>query len=122
MKALISSALAAASLFTASFSAVFAVPAAAHVGSCDEKTGVEKARCERHQKMFDKCGVLKGEEHFKCDREFLLANPLDCTKQTGEEKAKCEKEVAAFKTCEAQQGREFMRCVRKEAGSSPMGH
>lgn len=97
-------------------------PAGAHVGSCDEKTGVEKARCERHQKMFDKCGVLKGEEHFICDREFLRANPLDCGKQTGAEKAKCEKEVAAFKTCETQQGREFMRCVRKEAGSSPMGH
>lgn len=96
--------------------------AAAHVGSCDEKTGVEKARCERHQKMFDKCGVLKGEEHFVCDRAFLLANPLDCRKQSGDEKAKCEKEVAAFKTCEPQAGREFMRCVRKEAGSSPMGH
>ncbi|MBL8517935.1 MAG: hypothetical protein JNM76_13315 [Betaproteobacteria bacterium] len=96
--------------------------AAAHVGSCDEKSGVEKARCERHQKMFDKCGVLKSEEHFVCDRAFLLANPLDCGKQTGEEKAKCEKEIAAFKICEPQAGREFMRCVRKEAGSSPMGH
>lgn len=94
----------------------------AHVGSCDEKTGVEKARCERHLKMFDKCGVLKGEEHFKCDRDFLLAHPLDCTKLTGAEKGKCEKELAAFKTCGAEQGREFMRCVRKEAGESPMGH
>lgn len=96
--------------------------ATAHVGGCDEKTGVEKARCERHLKMFDKCGVLKGEEHFKCDREFLLANPLDCGKQGGEEKAKCEKEVASFKSCEAKPGVEFMRCVRKETGASPMVH
>lgn len=94
----------------------------AHVGGCDEKVGIEKARCERHQKMFDKCGVLKGEEHFVCDRQFLLANPLDCSKQSGEEKNKCDKEIAAFKTCEANPGLAFMRCVRKEAGSSPMGH
>ena len=108
--------------FALLFFSLQATLSTAHVGGCDEKIGVEKARCERHQKMFDKCGVLKGEEHFKCDREFLLANPLDCSKQAGDEKGKCEKEVAAFKTCESNPGMAFMRCVRKEAGSSPMGH
>lgn len=94
----------------------------AHVGGCGDKDGVEKLRCERHLKMFDKCGVLKGEEHFQCDRDFLVKNPLDCSSLKGEEKGKCEKELAAFKTCESNQGRDFMRCVHKNAGASPMGH
>lgn len=94
----------------------------AHVGGCGDKDGVEKLRCERHLKIFDKCGVLKGDEHFQCDRDFLVKNPLDCSSLKGDEKAKCEKEVAAFKTCETNQGREFMRCVQKNSGASPMGH
>jgi len=100
----------------------FALPATAHVGSCDEKEGVEKARCERHQKMFDKCGILKGDEHHRCDSDFLRVNLLDCGKFKDAEKAKCDKELTAFKTCDAQHGMEYKRCLRKEAGSSPMGH
>lgn len=95
---------------------------AAHGGDCGAKQGVEKARCERHTTMYEKCGPLKGDAHHACDREYLIANPLDCGKLAGEEAGKCAKEVAAFKTCEANQGREFMRCVTKTTKESPMGH
>ena len=93
-----------------------------HTFDCAKRSGVEKARCERHESMFAKCGSLKGDEHHACDREYLLANPLKCDGQPGEEAARCAKEVAAFKTCQPQPGREFMRCVRQSTGESPMGH
>ncbi|MBK8323236.1 MAG: hypothetical protein IPL06_10990 [Betaproteobacteria bacterium] len=103
--------------------AALAAPAfGQHAFDCAKRAGVEKARCERHESMFAKCGPLKGDEHHACDRDYLLANPLKCDRQSGEEAAKCEKEVAAFKTCRPQPGREFMRCVRQSTGESPMGH
>ena len=94
----------------------------AHVGDCGKKDGVEKLRCERHSKMAEKCGPLKGEAHFVCDREFLLANPLICKPLEGKQAEACEAELKAFKTCEAKPGREFMKCVKETAGQSPMGH
>ena len=120
-------------LATALFSSLFIVFAAFaqdmpktktenHVGSCAKATGVNKARCERHETMAAKCGAVKGDAHFACDREYLIANPLDCTKLAGVESAQCKAEVAAFKTCELDQGREFMKCVRGKTGESPMGH
>jgi hypothetical protein len=94
----------------------------AHVSNCEKREGVEKLRCERHEKMFAKCGPLKGAEHHACDREFLLANPLVCKPLAGKAAEVCEAEVKAFKTCEPKQGREFAMCVRDAVGSSPMGH
>jgi hypothetical protein len=94
----------------------------AHVGACSDREGVEKARCERHTKMADKCGPLKGDAHFACDREFLIANPLDCTKLADMAKTSCEAETKALKTCEPRQGREFLKCVKTTTGESPMGH
>ncbi|MBL8522515.1 MAG: hypothetical protein JNN20_02380 [Betaproteobacteria bacterium] len=93
-----------------------------HVGDCSKKTGVEALRCERHMKMAEKCGPLKGDAHFQCDREFLLANPLNCGPLKGEAESACKAEVASFKNCEPKPGREFMVCVKKETGQSPMGH
>jgi hypothetical protein len=100
---------------------IVCTPAAAHEFKCAEKIGIDRARCERHEKMFAKCGPLKGEAHFVCDREFLLANPLQCTALAGDDVKRCEAEVAAFKVCEPKSGREFMRCVRDEIKASPMG-
>lgn len=94
----------------------------AHVTNCEKREGVEKLRCERHEKMYAKCGPLKGAEHHACDREFLLANPLVCKPLSGKAAEVCEAEVKAFKTCEPKQGREFAMCVRDAVGSSPMGH
>lgn len=99
-----------------------ALPAAAHVGDCAPLDGVRKARCERHEKMYGKCGPLKGDAHFACDREYLIANPLRCDAFSGNDAIACGKEVAAFKACEPNAGVEFMRCVRRTAGESPMGH
>jgi hypothetical protein len=94
----------------------------AHVSGCDKKEGIEKSRCERHVKMAEKCGPLKGDAHFACDREFLIANPLDCTKLADKAADSCVAETKAFKTCEANQGREFMKCVATSTKESPMGH
>ena len=99
-----------------------ALPAAAHFAECTTMDGVRKARCERHMDMYKKCGPLQGDAHFACDREFLIANPLQCDKFSGDEAGKCTKEVAAFKTCEANAGMDFMKCVRNTTGESPMGH
>lgn len=93
-----------------------------HVGDCGKKSGVDALRCERHIKMAEKCGPLKGDAHFQCDREFLLANPLNCGSLKGDDGKACVAEVASFKTCERQAGRDFMICVKKETGQSPMGH
>jgi hypothetical protein len=84
--------------------------AQSHVGDCTKKDAVEK------------CGPLKGEAHFVCDREFLLANPLSCKPFTGKAGAECEAELKAFQTCEPKQSREFMKCVKETTGISPMGH
>jgi hypothetical protein len=93
-----------------------------HVSGCEKKDGIEKLRCERHLKMAEKCGPLKGDAHFSCDREFLIANPLDCVKLADKAADSCVAEAKAFKTCEAKQGREFMKCVVTTTSESPMGH
>jgi hypothetical protein len=100
----------------------FEAGAQAHTVECGQRSGIDRARCERHQKMAAQCGPLKGEAHFACDREFLLANPLVCPALAGADVQRCEAEGAAFKTCEPKPGGEFMRCVRDEIKASPMGH
>lgn len=97
------------------------IPTQAHGIDCSGRSGIDLARCERHQKMAARCGPIKGEAHFVCDREFLLAHPLECKVLAGDDGKRCQAEVAAFKTCEPQAGREFMRCVRDEVKASPMG-
>ncbi len=71
--------------------------------------------------MAAQCGPIKGEAHFVCDREFLLANPLQCSGLDGDDAKRCAAEAAAFKVCEPQQGREFMRCASERMKASPMG-
>lgn len=95
--------------------------AQSHRFDCAQRTGIDRARCERHERMYAKCGPIKGEAHFACDREFLLAHPLQCTALAGDDAKQCQAEVAAFKTCEPKAGREFMRCVREQIKASPMG-
>lgn len=94
--------------------------AAAHTQDCTPMKGIQKARCERHDKMFAKCGQVKGEAHYVCDREFLLANPLACDALSGEDRDRCAAEGKAFKACEAKAGREFITCVRDSLKASPM--
>jgi hypothetical protein len=98
-----------------------ATPAWAHTVDCSGRTGLELARCERHQKMAAKCGPLQGEAHAACDRDFLIANPLDCSGRQGDELKRCAAETAAFKTCAPKQGHSFMACVAETAKASPMG-
>src|SRR5262245_60746664 len=83
-----------------------AAPVAAHTIDCAGRSGIDLARCMRHQKMAAKCGPIKGEAHFVCDREFLLANPLECQTMTGDDAKRCSGEQEAFKTCEPRQGRD----------------
>jgi hypothetical protein len=99
-----------------------AAPTIAHTSDCAKKDGMEKLRCERHVEMAKKCGPLKGEAHFICDREFLLANPISCKPLTVKALVACEAEQKAFKTCEPKMSRDFMKCVKDTAGESPMGH
>jgi hypothetical protein len=96
-------------------------PAHAHTIDCSGRSGIELARCERHQKMATQCGPIKGDAHFACDREFLLANPLQCGALGDDDTKRCAAESAAFKACEPQPGREFMRCVGDRMKASPMG-
>lgn len=97
----------------------------AHVADCTRVEGVAKERCERHMKIAEKCGSIKGEAHYVCDQEFLLANPLNCPKYgaVGQEAdaLACKKEIDAVKTCGDKKGREFIKCVSTTAGASPMG-
>ncbi|HEY2977774.1 MAG TPA: hypothetical protein VGJ35_07370, partial [Burkholderiaceae bacterium] len=67
------------------------------------------------------CGPIKGDAHFACDREFLLANPLQCSALGDDDAKRCAAESAALKACEPQPGREFLRCVSDRMKASPMG-
>src|SRR5262245_51774163 len=60
-----------------------------HTVDCSGRAGIELARCERHQKMAAQCGPVKGDAHFACDREFLLANPLRCEALAGDDAQRC---------------------------------
>ncbi len=102
--------------------AALALPTAAHTVDCTRVEGIDKARCERHSVMYLKCGLVKGEAHHECDREFLVANPLKCDSLSGTDAQRCEKENAAFKTCKDLKGSAFGGCVRKAINESPMGH
>jgi hypothetical protein len=115
-------ALVASLLVTALAAPAVTAPKKSHVGDCTARTGIARARCERHERMYAKCGPIKGEAHFVCDREFLLAYPLDCSQVGFADAQTCEAERAAFIKCEPQQGRAFIRCVRTEIDASPMGH
>jgi hypothetical protein len=95
--------------------------AQAHTTECGKAAGIDKARCERHEKMAVQCGPLKGEAHHACDRDFLLANPLACTALPAAEQPRCQAELDAFKACESKAGRAFMACVRDMAKESPLG-
>jgi len=97
------------------------LPALAHPVQCDKTAGIEKLRCERHEKMAAQCGPLKGEAHHDCDRSFLLANPLACGSLAGTEAARCAAEMAAFKICEPKAGRAFITCVHDTSKESPLG-
>ena len=108
----------------ACFSLAFGVAgaASAHVADCSRFDGVAQLRCERHVRMMDKCGLLKGTAHHACDREFLLANPLNCSVLKEGQRTLCDAELKAFKTCEPKPGVEFMGCVKQSTGASPVGH
>lgn len=116
--------LGAAVLVLAVSTGVFALlplPAQAHPVECGKATGIDKLRCERHEKMAAQCGPLQGEAHHACDRQHLLANPLVCAGLPAAEATRCEAEKAAFKNCEAKAGRAFILCVRDTIKESPMG-
>jgi hypothetical protein len=103
----------------------FSHSATAHIVDCTRVEGIAKERCERHMKIAEKCGAIKGEAHYICDQEFLIANPLNCSKyvSSGQETdaLSCKKEIDAVKTCADKKGREFIKCVSTTAGASPMG-
>lgn len=101
--------------------ALLPLPAQAHPVECGKAAGIDKLRCERHEKMAAQCGPLKGEAHHDCDRKHLLAHPLVCTGLAAAEASRCEAEKAAFKTCEPKAGRAFIVCVRDTIKESPMG-
>lgn len=99
-----------------------ALPAAAHEVDCKGSTGIELARCERHAKVAAQCGKFTGDAHFACDRDYLIANPLDCKALAGDEVQQCKAEIAAIESCKAKPaGREFMQCVKADAKANPMG-
>lgn len=99
-----------------------ALPAQAHEVDCKGSAGIELARCERHAKVAAQCGKFTGEAHHACDRDYLLANPLDCKAFTGDEVQQCKAEIGAIESCKAKPaGREFMQCVKADAKASPMG-
>lgn len=82
-----------------------------HVSDCATLAGIAKARCERHERMYEKCHAIRGEAHHECDREFIVANPLDCGVLISNDARACENEREAVRACTAESGRGFFRCV-----------
>lgn len=109
-------------LCLSALASTLAPPALADNVDCGERRGIDLARCQRHQKMAAHCGKVTGEAHFACDREFLLAQPLDCKALPADAQSACQAELDAFKVCKPKPGAEFMRCVRDTTKVSPVGH
>lgn len=82
-----------------------------HNGDCSKMTGIAQARCERHERRYEKCHAIRGESHHECDRQFIVANPLDCRTLSAEDARACEHEREAVRACSAVSGRGFFRCV-----------
>lgn len=83
-----------------------------HVSDCATLAGIAKARCERHERMYEKCHAIRGEAHHECDRQFIVANPLDCSTLSADDTRACEQDREAARACSAESGRGFLRCVR----------
>ncbi len=96
-------------------------PLVAHEFNCAQLSGIDSARCERHEKMFAKCGPIKGEAHFACDRELLLSHSPQCSALAGANVQRCGAEVAALTVCEPRPGSEFIRCGGERIKASPVG-
>jgi hypothetical protein len=90
-----------------------------HHGDCSRITGIKQAHCERHEWMYGKCHAIRGEAHHECDRQSILANPLDCAKLSGADVEACRAELEATKNCEDRRGSEFFRCMREALVADP---
>ena len=98
----------------------FAVQAQpSHDADCATLEGIGKARCERHQRMSGKCSPIKGEAHIDCDRDFLIANPLDCVPLKGADRTACVAEREALVVCRGQGGRGFFECMMERLRTDP---
>ena len=97
----------------------FAQRGGGHIPDCNTLEGLKKARCERHTRMYDKCHEIKGEGHHECDRQFLVANPLDCTTLAGGDAEACSAERAAVQACKDETGTAFFRCARDKLRTDP---
>ncbi len=82
-----------------------------YVFDCTTLAGISKARCERHERMYETCHAIRGEAHHECDRQFIVANPLDCRTLSAEDARACEHEREVVRACSAEFGRGFFRCV-----------
>jgi hypothetical protein len=91
----------------------------AHHGDCGKMTGIKRARCERHARMYEKCHAIRGEAHHECDREFIRCNPLDCSALSGGDARACEREREAVRACGEKSGGEFFHCVAKLLRTDP---
>ncbi|HEX5162541.1 MAG TPA: hypothetical protein VFV88_12530 [Steroidobacteraceae bacterium] len=90
-----------------------------HVPECSQFEGIRKVRCERHEKMYDQCHAISGPAHHECDRQFLIAHPLDCTALSGGDAGTCQAEVEAVAACKDREGREFFACARERLRADP---
>jgi hypothetical protein len=90
-----------------------------HDADCAMLGGIGKARCERHQRMSGKCSPIKGEAHLDCDRDFLIANPLDCVSLKGADRSACVAEREALVVCRGQCGRGFFECTMERLRTDP---
>ena len=90
-----------------------------HIPDCNTLEGLKRARCERHTRMYDQCHHIKGEAHHECDRQFLLANPLDCKPLAGRDAEGCAAEHDAVAACREQTGTAFFRCARERLRADP---
>ena len=90
-----------------------------HMPDCSTLEGIRKARCERHEKMYDKCHAIRGEAHHECDRVFLIVNPLDCAVLSERDAALCTAEGDAVAACKDQTGRAFFKCAAERLRTDP---
>jgi hypothetical protein len=100
-------------------SAVQAQRGDGHIPDCNTLQGLKKARCERHTRMYDKCHAIKGEAHHICDREFLIAHPLECDSLGGKDAEGCRAERDAIHACREETGSAFFRCARDRIRADP---
>lgn len=87
--------------------------------SCSDRTGFERARCERQRAMQQTCDGVSDAFKQHCERCVHLANPIACVGYSGDERQQCDADNEALAACSEGTVEGFMVCMTRAAVATP---